>query len=169
MDKPMLDKAEIIRIVEESFRDTVPPAHSESDLFATKDLGIPDMMEMIESKDWQGFLEILETNSFPYTHLFAQEMAFFMTPQAFHYFAPAYLIYALDSTADYPDTAHAFLDQLAPPSGVPFYDAEEFNPLLKVFSIPQKCAIAHGINYRLREKNSNAGVGPGHYWRKWIE
>ena len=92
-----------------------------------------------------------------------------MSPQAFHYFAPAYLIYALDREADYPDTPSAFLNQLAPPSGIPFYDAEEYNALLKRFSVPQKRAIACVIDYRIQEMNCFDGVGPGHYWHKWIE
>jgi hypothetical protein len=153
MELTIMDKAEIVRIIEESFQDTVPPEHSESALFATEDIGIPDMMdmmEMIEGKDWKGFLDILETPPFPVAALFAHEMAYFMTHQAFHYFAPAYLIYALDKEADYPDTPSAFLNQLAPPSGIPFYEAEEFNPLLKLFSVPQKRAIANVIDYRIR-------------------
>ena len=46
-----MDKAEIVKMIEESFQDTVPPEHSDFALFATEDIGIPDMMEMIEGKD----------------------------------------------------------------------------------------------------------------------
>jgi hypothetical protein len=164
-----MDKADIIRMIADSFHDTVPPEHSASALFSTDDLRIPDMMAMIEGKEWKGFLEILQTPSIAYSQLFAYEMAFYMSPEAFHYFAPAYLIFSLEKDSDYTDTADAFLNQLAPPSGIPFYDAEEFNPILKLFSVPQKRAIAYVIRYRIQEMNNRAGVGPGHYWNKWIE
>lgn len=186
----IMDKAEIIKIVEESFRNTVPPEHTESALFDSPDIGIPDFMEMIEGKDWKGFLQILETPPFPYARFYAEEMASYMSHQALHYFTPAYLIFAMDKEGCLAcNTTDTFFRVINPPDypsskRYPWHTTEdlnqrmeeynrgmaEFDQLLELYSDQQKRAIALVMDYHGRMMHPGYISPPIHgNWKEWIE
>lgn len=123
--------ANIVRVIHESFRDTISPGDDELSLFGPG--WHPEQaafMEMIRGKDWKGFLHVLETrdDGREYGHMFN-----FMTPQAYHYFAPALLIFSMDiEKADV--LAEAFLASLLPFS--PERHQQYMQERLRLFSDP---------------------------------
>ena len=169
----MMDVANLTRIVEESFRDSVSPGEEESDLFEVYDLAIPHFLEMIQGKDWKGFLHVLETCEFSMAQFYGG-MVYFMTPQAFHYFAPAFLIFSLNEKADV--LADAFFGHLYPQPESYESQPERVPQLIALFSEPQKRAVALVVDYYTRlmyPKNYARGLDESsidlrRYWESWM-
>jgi hypothetical protein len=94
----MSDAASIARTIHESFGDTALIGDDALAIFGNSHHPeIWAFMEMIGGKDWQGFLHVLETSDEAQTY---GHMYNFMTPQAYHYFAPALLIFSMNEKSD---------------------------------------------------------------------
>lgn len=173
MTTAIMQVASLTRLVEESFSDSVSPGEREEDIFAVYDLDIPQFMEMIKSKDWKGFLRVLETSEFALSQFYGQ-MVSFMTPKAFHYFAPAFLIFSMNEEADM--VPIVFFGHLYPDPKFYRGQPERVRQLVALFSEPQKRAIALVVDYysgSMYPFNSLQGFTGWcsrlrFYWRRWM-
>ena len=161
----------IIEVINESFSKTIPPDDNADAIFGPG--WHPEQesfMEMIHGKDWKGFLEVLETSDQAQVY---GRMFNFMTPYAYHYYAPAFLIFSMNEEADI--LADAFLSSLHG-AGSEFvtqgreHQQQRIQERLIQFSESQKHAIALVIDYYYR---INGAYLPDQQnlvvsWSKWL-
>lgn len=151
----------IVRIIDESFRDISPPASS--DPIIGQHPEAEQFLRLISDKNWMDFLHILETDDNGRTY---GQMFFFMTPQAYHYFAPALLIFSMNAKADF--LAPAFLGSLLPSGSK--YRQEAIMERLNLFTEEQKHAIALVVDYYYRRYGTTLQEDEElvAYWAPWL-
>jgi hypothetical protein len=142
----MRDIASITQFIEESFPDSLRPP--DDDLFEAYEPAIPQFLEMIEGKDWKGFLHVLETAEFS-TVQFYGSLIGYMTPETFIYFTPALLIYSMNEDADM--VADSFFWQLSPSKNAEEVYSTKLQAVLDTFSDQQKRAVALVVDYYTRQ------------------
>jgi hypothetical protein len=107
----MSDIFSLKHLIEESFMGSEHPGDDENDIFVVEDFDVPEFMEMIHGNDWKSFLNVLETSEFPLSQSYGG-MFYYMSDKAFHYFAPAHLLFSLHENSD--TLAGAFFSHLYP-------------------------------------------------------
>ena len=161
----MVDLECVIATVRESFQDNVAPSFGERDIFEVNDGGIPEFMNMIKGRDWQGLLDYLEKSEPNLARRYGG-MVVFMTPEAFHYFAPALLIYC---TSDHADTlVHTFFGCLYihGPRDLKRWHRKVFG----LFTNREKRAVAIVISYMMASDrfSGELEVALQNYWKFWL-
>jgi hypothetical protein len=141
-------KEDLIKMIEESFRDTVYPG--DDNLFSdVYDPDIPAFSEILLGKHWKETLSILEPLETP-SLLFYETIFYSMTPESLHYYTPAFLIIALDEKSDvFGDTFLKRLNPMDPSLDEEHveYHASRFSQLMQLFSLRQKQAVATTLQY----------------------
>lgn len=165
-----MNKTDLTDLIAWSFKDIQPPGDSVEDIFHEEVFETSRFMDIIRGKDWREFLYILETHdetceiSLP---LCCADMIYYLTPKAFHYFAPAYLIHAINS--DSTDIITIFFSRLLPVSYLPVLDPDQLRQRLEQFSNQQMRTLGLAINYFahiIYSHEERARLRK--YWMKWI-
>ena len=113
-----------------------------------------EMIERLEGKTWKQLLEDLQSASGPdllWWHSFYR----FMTPQAFAYYLPAFMIVSLN--AEHAEIVGLYL-LLALDSNNRFGDPEWFHALTKCLTSDQEMAVSTFVKYAL----TLSYLGPEH-------
>ena len=161
----MSEVSRIASIIKESFHDTNLSNASEQGIFQEYDPMIPAFMDMIGGRNWTDFLLVLETSQYYWVQTYGEMLAY-MTPKAFHYFAPAVLIFSMNENADV--LPGSFFGQLYPhgPEPVQHYIQERIDQ----FSDTQKHAIAIVIHqyYSSNRDETQFAKDLQNYWAEWL-
>jgi hypothetical protein len=164
------DQETIVKLIHESFEDVVYPGDDQlfEDVY---DPDIPAFSKILRGKHWKETLGILanfELEEF----LFHSSMFSFMTPEALHYFTPAFLIIPIEHQSDL--FGDNFGSKLMPDDSE--WSQQRFSQLTSLFSARQKHAIAVALDYLHGEHKEFYRQTRNHhilqyleYWSQWLE
>lgn len=153
-----MNQEELIQIIRESFNEAVYPG---DDNLIVDMLGDPDgepFKELLCGRTWQETLTVLEDlkggDLYFYSSIFS-----FMTPAAFHYYTPTFLITALRPDTDI--VGESFLMDLKPPEPSDRFDnaqkqyrRQRFAELTSLYSDRENRAIALTLRFMEEEEQA---------------
>ena len=150
---------DLIKFIEECFSDTIYPG--DDNLFKDYyDPDIPTFKRIVRGKHWKetfALLDKLDGSDFQFFH----NMYPFLTNEALHFYAPAFLTISLVKAN--PDVfADAFFSALDFERNEP--DPTPFADLMRLFSARQKQAIA----LTMRCLYGDEDISLGQYWSQWL-
>jgi hypothetical protein len=167
---PYSDKETVIKTIKESFEDAVYPG--DDNLFSDfNSLDILAFSEILRGKHWKETLSILEKQEGAALY-FYEEMFYLLTPEALHYFTPAFLIIAMDPESDM--VGDHFEHQLKPNGSE--WQTQRFSQLIPLFSDRQKHAVTLAVDYMhgeykedYRRLGQDCMVQYLEFWSQWIK